>query len=174
MSQGWQAAWLHGLLHSLLIRSSSFSISYIYLNNISLSIYLVYLIDLICNALQCHMDGKQPGYMVSHILYSSKTHLSHIFISIYLSHYILIYPVYLNISYVMPCNVTRMAGCPAAWSPAFSAHQRLIFLNLSSSVAIFDRFWQVPVRVLPAVDQHHSGVKPVEESVHCQKKNAEG
>ena len=113
---------------------------YIYLNNISLSIYLVYLIDLICNALQCHMDGKQPGYMVSHILYSSKIHLSHIFISIYLSHYILIYPVYLNISYVMPCNVTRMAGCPAAWSPAFSAHQRLIFLNLSSSLAIFDRF----------------------------------
>jgi len=142
MSHGWQAARLHGLPHSLLIKDSSFS--YIYLN-ISLSLY----IDISClsqyliyNALQCHKNGRQPGYMVSHILFSSETHLSqsHISISIYLSHYILIYPVYLNISYVMPCNVTRMAGCPAAWSPAFSAHQRLIFLNLSSSVAIFDRF----------------------------------
>ena len=64
----------------------------------------------------------------------------------------------------MSCNVTRMASSPTAGSPAFSSHQSLVLLNLDSRLAaIFDRFRQVaPVRVLPAVHQHHSGVKPVE------------
>ena len=78
MSHGWQAAWLHGLPHSPVIRGSSFSIPYIYLN-ISLSIYL----DishlsryLIYNVLKCHTDGKPPGCMVSRILLSSVARLS--------------------------------------------------------------------------------------------------
>ena len=111
MSHGWQAARLHGLPHSLLIKDSSFS--YIYLN-ISFSLYIgISCLSqyLIYNALQCHKNGRQPGYMVSHILFSSETHLSqsHIFISIYLD--------ISRLSWYLICNALqchkdgRLPGC---------------------------------------------------------------
>ena len=119
--------------------------------------------------------ARQQGLLDSRLIRGISFSIQYIYLNISVSIHIFIpiYLIYLDISNVMSCNVTRMASSQTAGSPTFSAHQSLVLLNLDSRLAaIFDRFRQVaPVRVLPAVHQHHRGVKPVEYSLHEENKS---